>query len=110
MNGELFRFLSETQKKASHIGQLVAKAVQPDENQVPSFGGCYVVAQSSGLPWFTQDLFAKLEGTQNYVAWSQAAFDEDDDYKAWTWYGYGFLLIVWIAIAVIAFFLYQKKA
>lgn len=110
MNGELFRFLSETQKKAQHIGQLVAKAVQPDENQVPSFGGCYVVAQSSGLPWFTQDLFAKLEAAQNYVAWSQAAFDEDDDYKAWTWYGYGFLLIVWIAIAVIAFFLYQKKA
>jgi len=110
MNSELFRFLAETQSKASHLGKLVAKAVQPDENQVPSFGGCYIVAQSSGLPWFTQDLFAKLEGAQNYVAWSQAAFDEDDDYKAWTWYGYGFLLIVWIAIAVFAFLLYQKKS
>jgi hypothetical protein len=109
MNGELFRFLAETQKKANYIGQLVAKAVQPDENHVPSFGGCYVVAQSAGLPWFTQDLFGKVEAAQNYVNWTQAAFDEDDDYKAWTWYGYGFLLVVWVAIAVLAFLLLQKK-
>jgi hypothetical protein len=109
MNGELFRFLAEVQARSSIAGKLVAKAVQPDENSVPSFGGCYVVAQSAGQPWFTQDLFTKLEAGQNYVSWSQAAFDEDDDYKAWTWYGYGFLLIVWVAVAILAFFAFRQK-
>ncbi|MFO0812375.1 MAG: type VI secretion protein IcmF/TssM N-terminal domain-containing protein [Gemmatales bacterium] len=109
MNGELFRFLAEVQNRSTIVGKLIAKAVQADEDSLPHFGGCYVVAQSGGQPWFTQDLFSKLEAAQNYVSWSQAAFDEDDDYKAWTWYGYGFLLIVWVAIAALAFFVYRPK-
>ena len=41
-------FLAESQARAGTIGRMVAKAVQPDEEAVPSFGGCYVVAQSAG--------------------------------------------------------------
>ncbi len=108
-NGELFRFLAESQARASCLGRLVAKAVQPDETSLPSFGGCYVVAQSAGAPWFTQDLFSKLEKAQNSVSWTNAAFDEDDDYKAWTWYGYGFLLLLWIALGIFAYFSFRPK-
>jgi hypothetical protein len=108
-NAEIFRFLSESQARAGTIGRMVAKAVQQDEEAVPSFGGCYVVAQSAGQPWFTHDLFAKVEGSQDFVAWSDEAFAEDDDYRAWTWYGYAFLAFVWLILGGVAYWWYVNK-
>jgi hypothetical protein len=107
-NAEIFRFLAESQARAGTVGRMVAKAVQPDEESVPTFGGCYVVAQSGGQPWFTQDLFAKVEGSQDFVAWTDEAFAEDDDYKTWTWYGYGFLLLVWLVLAGVAYLWFSR--
>jgi hypothetical protein len=107
-NAEIFRFLAESQQRASTVGRMVAKAVQPNEDSVPEFGGCYVVAQAAGQPWFTQDLFAKVEGSQDFVAWTEDAFAENDDYRSWTWYGYAFLLLVWLAVAALAYLYYSR--
>jgi type VI protein secretion system component VasK len=108
-NAEVFHFLAQSQQRAPTVARMVAKALEPDEDNLPLLGGCYVVAQSAGQPWFTQDLFAKLEGAQDYVSWTQAAFDEDDDYKAWTWYGYGFLILVWLLLAGLAYYWYTQR-
>ncbi len=108
INAELFRFLSESQQRAGCIARMVAKAVQPDDETLPSLGGCYVVAQSGGAPWFTNDLFSKVEGSQSYVSWTQQAFDEDADYKAWTWYGYVALLVVWLAVGALGYLWYTR--
>jgi hypothetical protein len=108
-NAEIFRFLAQSQQRAATVGRMVAKVMQPDEESHPLFGGCYVVAQGGGQPWFTQDLFTKVEGAQDFVAWSQEALDEEEDYKTWTWYGYGILLLIWLALGALAYYYFSQK-
>jgi hypothetical protein len=82
-NAGLFRFLDATRLRGKHLSQLLVRGVTlPD--RVPGFAGCYVTVVLPSNPneaAFARDLFVKMLGSVNNVAWTPAAFDRDGGYK-----------------------------
>ena len=96
---------------SENAASLVSRAVMPMADEAPSFGGCYLTATEHGgssESLFLQDFFKKIESTQGWVAWTDAAFDLDAGYRSRTKKGYTVLVLAAAAVAALAFVVIRK--
>jgi hypothetical protein len=101
-NASLVRFLIELRRRAPRLARLVGRAVGTDHT-VPEFGGCYLAVSMPGESAevkFAREFFKKVESSQGYVAWTDAAYAEDASYRSMTRMGY--LALAAIALGVLA--------
>jgi len=97
-NASLVRFLIELRRRAPRMARLVGRTVASDHT-VPEFGGCYLAVMLPGDntdPKFATEFFKKVESSQGFVAWTEAAYAEDSGYRSMARMGY-------LALGVIAF-------
>jgi len=105
-NAQLVKFLAEIKKRAPNFARLVSRAMAPGDN-VPVFGGCYLSVVMPGEPdkaKFAREFFKKVESSQGYVAWTDAAFEEDSSYRGKAKLGY--MAIIGIAAVVVGLAVY----
>ena len=101
-NASLVRFLIELRRRAPRLARLVGRALG-SEHAVPVFGGCYLAVSLPGEAAdvkFAREFFKKVESSQGYVAWTDAAYAEDASYRSMTRMGY--LALAAIALGVLA--------
>ncbi len=107
-NGDLTQFLVAVRDRSPKVARMVSRAAMARADEAPSFGGCYLTAQdaSGSEPLFTQEFFKKVESTQGFVAWTDAAYALDAGYRSATRGGYlalGVIVAAVIALAVYVF-------
>jgi len=103
-NASLVRFLIELQRRAPRLARLVSRAVGSDQS-APEFGGCYLAVTLPGDPndaKFAKEFFKKVESSQAYVAWTDAAYAEDANYRAMTRMGYVLLGLIALGLVALA--------
>lgn len=100
VNGRLFQFMTKAFDQGGRLGQVVARAVAPSDEEPHPFGGCYITALK-GQPAFLAEFFKKVEHTQDNVAWTDAALAADaaDSRKALM----GYVVFALLVVAVAAF-------
>jgi hypothetical protein len=101
-NASLVRFLIELRRRAPRLARLVGRALG-SEHAVPEFGGCYLAVSLPGEAAdvkFAREFFKKVESSQGFVAWTDAAYAEDAGYRSMTRLGY--LALTLIALGVLA--------
>ena len=101
-NASLVRFLIELRRRAPRLARLVGRAVG-SEHAAPEFGGCYLAVSLAGRGSgreVRREFFKKVESSQGYVAWTDAAYAEDAGYRSMTRMGY--LALALIALGVLA--------
>jgi hypothetical protein len=103
-NAQLVRFLAEVRRRGPHLARLVSRAVQPDGERVPVFGGTYLTVVLDGdrnEAKFAREFFKKVESSQGYVAWTDEAFAEDASYRRMTLLGHLALAGILAAVAAL---------
>lgn len=101
-NSGLVRFLIELRRRAPRLARLVGRAMA-SEQSLPEFGGCYLAVTLPGDASdakFAREFFKKVESSQGFVAWTDAAYAEDANYRSMTRMGY--LALGVIALGVLA--------
>jgi hypothetical protein len=110
-NANLVRFLAEVRRRGPHLARLVSRAVARGD-QTPEFGGCYLSVVAQADPHearFTREFFRKVESTQGYVAWTDAAFADDAGYRSMTRLGYAALGLVLTGVLAFAGYVVLTK-
>jgi hypothetical protein len=103
-NAALVRFLIELRRRAPRIGRLVGRALGSDRS-VPEFGGCYLAVTLPGDQSdakFAKEFFKKVESSQGYVAWTDAAYAEDASYRSMARMGYLALGLIALGVTALA--------
>jgi hypothetical protein len=103
-NASLVRFLIELRRRAPRMARLVGRAVG-SEHAIPEFGGCYLAVTLPGYitdAKFAKEFFKKVESSQGYVAWTDAAYAEDASYRSMTKMGYLALGVIGVAVLALA--------
>jgi hypothetical protein len=103
-NAALVRFLIELRRRAPRLARLVGRAVG-SEQSLPEFGGCYLAVTLPGDASdakFAREFFKKVESSQGFVAWTDAAYAEDANYRSMTRMGYLALGIIALGVLALA--------
>ena len=103
-NAALVRFLIELRRRAPRLGRLVGRALGSDRS-VPEFGGCYLAVTLPGDQTdakFAKEFFKKVESSQGYVAWTDAAYAEDASYRSMAHMGYLALGLIALGVSALA--------
>ena len=110
-NGQLVRFLAEIARRGPHLARLVSRAVVLSGDAVPVFGGCYlsVVTPGEADAKFAKEFFRKVESTQGFVAWTDAAFAEDAGYRSTAKLGYAVLALLLAGVVAFAAYVVVTK-
>jgi|SRR5262245_13233260 len=104
-NAGLFHFLSAVRQRGSAAARLVGRLAMGGDAGPMRFGGVYLTASApeiAGGPLFVDEFFRKVISSQPYVAWTDAAFADDAQYRRMTKLGYMFLGVVVLAVLGLA--------
>jgi type VI protein secretion system component VasK len=104
-NAGLFRFMVELRRRAPRLGRLMSRALAVRDDQLPVFGGSYLAVAlyaDPNDPKFAREFFRKVEAAQGAVAWTEAAYDEDANYRSATRTGYAVLTLIGLGVLALA--------
>ncbi len=110
-NAQLVKFLAEIKQRGPNFARLLSRAMAPGDS-VPVFGGCYLSVVMPGEPdkaKFAREFFKKVESSQGYVAWTDAAFDQDASYRGKTKLGYMALIGIVAVVVGLAVYVFASK-
>jgi hypothetical protein len=110
-NAQLVRFLAEVGRCGPHLARLLSRAVASGDC-VPLFAGCYLSVLQPHDPTaalFAKEFFRKVESTQGFVAWTDAAFDADAGYRRTTKLGYTALAVMFSVMALFSGYVVYEK-
>lgn len=102
-NAQLYRFLHEFRSREKRIRHVLTRSVCPEGKSQWMLAGCYLTATGEDAlrqQGFAGGVFAELVQLQNYVGWTQQAFDSDAACRRWTAAGYAMLALL-VAASVI---------
>jgi IcmF-related N-terminal domain len=104
-NAELFQFVNAVRQKGGAAARMIGRMATAGDAGPVRFGGIYLTANAPEVgpgPLFADEFFKKVLGSQGFVAWTDAAFEDDARYRQLTKMGYLFLVVLVIAVLGLA--------
>jgi len=90
-NADLFQFLCTMRERQMRLAKVINNFVRdPESENALLYGGCYLAGTgpTASEQAFVPGVIDKLIKSQDFVAWTPAAMEEDTRYHQWVVYGW----------------------